>query len=364
MAANKRTAFVKAYNQLTSYKSFLYSFFTTTSQDIHNAEAIAIEVKRGTRKIAPVISEQVQRGGEIKSSLYTQKEFIPPIVAVSSSFSPGDLTKKQFGKTEYQSAEESYSAQLQVLFGERLMEMEDQVHRNPEFQAAQVFQTGKLELRDAKGNIGYTLDFKAKASHFPTVGTNWSDPASDPDADITALRRTIKKDAGVSIKHIIFGKTALENYLKNPNVKEKFDLRRIESGVFDPDEISTDADFLGDILIGTKKLAAWIYEGEYENPSNPGEILPFVEDDKVILLPDPTGTNVDFRGSWCKVPTFGDIDEKYRDLIPTNFMLDDRQFTHRLWNDKDLDLLKTEIKARPLCIPVSIDAFGCLDTAI
>jgi hypothetical protein len=365
MAADKRTAFLRAYDEILMFIPFFSSFFRTTSEDIIDAESVEIEIRRGTRKIAPVISNIAQLGGKITKTLYTRKEFIPPIVALTMDFAPGDLIEKAFGETQYQTAGRSYLSQLVIKIADKMSETERQIARNPEFQAAQIFQTGTMTLYDDNGEAAYTIDFLPKATHFPTVGTNWSDNASDPDADINALRKVIKKDSGVAIKNIIFGETALKNYIDHPDIQTKFDLRRVESGVFDPDEINPDADFLGDILIGNKRMAAWVYEGQYEDPSKASsDILEFVGTDKVILLPDPNGTNVDFRKTWCRVPTISGVDPRFADLIPSQMELADRQVTNRVWVNDEADTLNVQVKTRPLCIPVSIDAFGCLDTVI
>jgi len=365
MSQTKRTAFLKAYDEIFRHIPFLSTFFGTTPEDIVDAESVEIEIRRGTRKIAAVVSNLAQLGSKITKSLYTRKEFFPPIVAVTADFAPGDLIEKAFGETQYQTAGKSYMTQLVTKIGDKMGEAEKQISRNPEYQASQIFQTGSMTLYDDNGEVAYEIDFLPKATHFPTVGTSWSDPAADMDSDIDSLSRVIKKDSGVAIKNLVFGATALSNYLKGTNVKAKFDIRRIESGVFDPTIINPDVDFLGDILIGNKKYACWSYEGDYEDPSKASTaILPFVAADKIIFLPDANGANVDLRKVWCKAPTIGGVDPRFAGLIPTRMELDDRQVTNRVWLDDGADTLNVQVKTRPLCIPVSIDAFGCLDTII
>ncbi len=364
MAADKRTAYLQKYDELLVFIPFLSSFFITGPRDIVNAESFKIDIRRGTRKIAPVISDITQVGGKIKKSVYTQKEFTPPVVAVSGDFSPGDLIEKAFGLSEYESADEDYSMQLQANISDVMGEIDNQTMRNPEFQASQVLQTGTMDLYDDQGNVAFSIDFKPKASHFPTVGTSWSTVTADMDGDIISLYRQIKKDSGVSAGNLIFGRTALTNYLKGTNTEKKFDLTRIASGTYDPEAINPDVDFLGDILVANKRFKAWIYEGEYEDPATPGSIIPFVEDDKVLLVPDAGAPNVDFRKVWCRVPTITGVDPRFASLIPTNMSLSDRQYTARVWVDGNADTLNVELKSRPLCVPVSIDAFGCLDTII
>lgn len=361
MAADKRTAWLAAYREMIGFFPFLSTFFRTTPRDIRNAESVKIDIKRNGRKVAPVISDFTAQGGKVKRSVYSNKEFVPPIVALSGDVAPGDLTEKIFGENEYDSADESYIMQLMEILLELGVEIDGQFMRHLEYQAAQIFQTGELTLQDANGNDAYTIDFFPKASHFPTVSTSWaSTSTATPDADLRALYTQIKKDGKVNPKNIIFGENAYTYYITNTNVETKFDLRRVETGIFNPQEVNPDAMYLGDILIdGGVRVAAWKYDGYYENAA--GTILPFVGTDKVIMLPEAGGQNVDFRRVWCKVPTITGIDPRFASLVPAQINTDQSRYTTRVWTDGGTDSLNMELKARPLSIPVSIDAFGCLD---
>ncbi len=360
----KRVAFLEAYKQVSVTRPFLSNWFKTRPQDIVDAESVEIEVKRGDMRIAPVVSETSQEGGKIKRSQYTSKKMTPPTIIMSSDVAATDLEYKEFGKTKY----EQTSAEMRLMneVGESTNESDQQVIRNIEYQASQILQTGKASLHDADGKVGYDIDYKPKATHFPTVGADWADPNTNPDDDIASLSRVIKADGKVVVKHIIFGKNALKKYMDNPKTKEKFDNRRIESGAFKPEEIFPDATCLGELLIGTTYYVAWQYDALYIDPEDPDgkKLLPFVDDNSVILLPEQGGLNVDFRMPWCRVPTVTGSEDRFKHLFPSQMKLDNRQYTFRVYADYKADKLVSELKARPLCIPVSIDAFGCLDTDI
>ena len=223
MSVAKRTAFLKKYDEMFIHIPFLSTFFVTTPEDIVDAESVEIEIRRGTRKIAAVVSNIAQLGSKITKTLYSRKEFFPPIVAITADFAPGDLIEKAFGETQYETAGKSYLTQLVVKIADKMTEAEKMISRNPEFQAAQIFDSGTLTLYDDNGEAAYEIDFLPKATHFPTVGTSWSDPAADMDGDIDSLARVIKKDSGAAVKNLVFGQTALSNYLKGTNVKSKFD---------------------------------------------------------------------------------------------------------------------------------------------
>jgi hypothetical protein len=364
MAANFRTTFADSYDEKMAFIGFLSSFFITLPKYLVRSESVKIDVRRGSRKVATVVSDLTQRGSKIKKSVYSNKEFKPPTLALGTDFAPGDLTEKAFGKTEYETAQDEYVMQLMDLIMDDMTEIEKQFLRNIELQSAQIFQTGIMNLYDENGNIAYTIDFKVKATHLPTAAVDWDDPAANPDADIESLIDVIQTDSDTIIENVVFGAAALRNYLANVNVVKKFDTRRIDSGVFKPERRSADVRYLGDILIGSEYVACWKYLGRYEDPSTPeaATVLKYVDDDNVLLLPNSDGVNVDLRRYWCEVPRVTKNDAGYENILPAQLRLGDRQITPRIWENKAMDQLEIEVKARPISIPVSVDVFGCLKT--
>jgi len=365
MAVNYRTAYLEAYKEEKTFIPFLSSFFRTRPSDIRDAESVKIDVQRGTRYIAPVISNFVQHGSKIKRSQYTSKEYTPPVVALQSDFAAGDLISKAFGKSEYETEQMGYMQQLQNNIMDVMVEIENEINRHIEYQAAQVLQTASgITLYDENCVAAYTIDFLTKASHFPLVSIDWEDEDSDPDSDIYSLYRVIKQDSGADARNVIFGKDALRNYLRNAKIQDKFDIRNYAPGTVNPQDQSPDAVFLGEILIENKRFRCWSYEGEYVDPSDSSSpaTLPFVGDDKVILIPDAGSMNMDLRRVYCNAPSIGKLLGQDLGLLPATINLDNRAYTGRSWYDDDGDQAIIEIKTRPLLIPVAIDCFGCIDT--
>jgi hypothetical protein len=231
MAVNYRTAYLESYVEEKIHIPFLSTFFRTRPSDIVDAESVKIDIMRSGRRIAPVISSISQEGSKIKKSRYTNKEYTPPVVGEKGDVSNTDLIAKAFGKSEYDSAKDSYMMALQNEIMDTMKEIEKDIMRTIELQAAQILQNaGGVTLYDESGNVAFEIDFLTKATHFVTVGTNWSDQASDPDGDIIALYDVIKQDSGSDARNLIFGKTAWRNYIKNTKVEDKFDIRNIDAG--------------------------------------------------------------------------------------------------------------------------------------
>jgi hypothetical protein len=365
MATNYRTAYLESYKEEKVFIPFLSSFFKTRPSDIVDAESVKIDIQRGGRKLAPVISSLSGQGARRKSSRYTNKEFTPPVIGERADFSNTDLIAKAFGKDEYKSASETYMMQLQDNIMDTMKEIEKEINRTIEFQAAQILQNAAgLTLYDENGNVAFNLDFQVLATHFVTVGTNWSDGAADPDADLIALYDVIKRDAGADARNLIFGKTAWRNYTRNTKVADKFDIRNIDNGTIAMRDQSPDVKLMGEFVIENQRFVAWMYDGYYENPANANAVTSFVQADKVIMIPDPGAPNTDFRKVYCTVPSISKMMGQDLGIVPTNLNLDNRAYTARTWIDDNGDQLITELKTRPLLIPVSVDSFGCLDTVI
>lgn len=366
MSVEYRTVFERTYRERPIFNPFLSTFFRTGANDISDASTMIIEVKRANSGyIAPVIMDNTQKGALLKNTKYTAKEFTPPLTALGSSFGANDLITKQFGQTKYDAANQSYAMSLIKMVQDVMADIELRFNYQIEYQASQILQTGTVTLYDENGVAAYTISFQPKAAHFPTVTTSWADEDSDPDADITSLANTIRINGQVNIKNLIFGEAALNNYLKNVRTADKFDVRRYDAGVYNPQERNEDVDFLGDLLIGTKRYMCWFYRGTYKEPAAlAGTETAFVGTDNVIMLPDMNSVNLDFRKKYLTVPSLVGVDSDAAQYIPGNLNLGNRAYTVKAHINKDLDSLEIQLKNKQMLIPVSIDAFGCLDTSV
>ena len=230
-----------------------------------------------------------------------------------------------------------------------------------ELQASQVLQTGKLELKNKDGVTTYELDFKPKASHFPTVTTDWSDPAADALGDLSALGDVIKSDSGVRSTILIFGSSAWSNFQKNDDVKELLDNRRIEIGDINPMLDDTGAIYRGRIWAGNYELEMWSYDADYEDPQT-GNPVSYVATDNVVMLSEKTRLDK----TAAEVPLVKKPDSMLAPLIPNALQSRAQNqgyvLTPNVYASPDNTALFGQLYSRPLLVPVQIDGFGCLTT--
>lgn len=364
--ANIRKQFIESYIEKPIESNFLTSWFKTGPRDIVRAEEIYIDELRTNDKIAPVMTAQDERVPKIERVDYEERKIIPPKVGWGYDINTADIGGKIFGLDPFDSANYDYTRNLLLFNAEKMRYAEKSINRNIEYQASQILQTGKLDLPDMNGKSAYTIDYKPKTTHFPTVATAWSDHANaDPDKDIQNLYNLILRDGKVRAVNIIFGANAWSNYIQNAKVKDKVNLRHANVGIIDPRYLHEDADFVGEFLIGTNRFRCYVYQGFFTDAD--GKDKDFIDSDNVILMPDSASPNSDFRKIYGMVANITGVDPRIAGIVqalPNSMNLGDRAYTFRMWVNDKANSIEAELVTRPILVPVSINSFGCIKTKV
>jgi len=73
--------------------------------------------------------------------------------------------------------------------------------------------------------------------------------------------------------------------------------------------------------------------------------------------------DLDFRLVYGAIPSIGTL-PPFDQFLPDRVSVEDSvDFRPRVYADQKADTFTAEVRSRPICIPVSIDRFGCLTTA-
>lgn len=341
---------------------FLSSFFKTTEEDITDAEFITIDIERTDEEAAPVLRDVSTGAIAISEDLFTNKTVKPPVYALERALNIFDLLKRQPGDTEYENLG-NWLGKMANRVIKAWNKMFQMLKYGIEVQASQVLQTGTLSLTDDKGNVVYTLDYKPKATHFPTVTTNWSDTANAlPLEDLDALADVIRNDGLVDVADVIMGKTAFKNFIRNADVQNLLDNRRINIGEIAPRMVNMGAKFQGFISYSNYEYRIWTYNGRFKDFTTGTKTL-YLAEDKVIMLPDEM--DLDFRKVYGGIPQILDSLPSFQQFMPGRVTLPGiADFKARVYADQKAETITAEIKSRVLLMPVSIDRYGCLDTQI
>lgn len=357
MANPFATGWMMRFEQMRRPTKFLQSFFTVKPGNVFNGKKVEIDIQRFGEDVA-VILRQGKGPNLNDADIVTTKEFTPPKYGEAFPADVEELLERSAGIDPYTDAYIPYGQKLVSRLMRYYMLGMDMIARGVEMQAAQIMQTGKLLMSDA-GGVVFELDFKPKATHFPTVSTAWSNTASDKLLDLENLAKVIRADGQVNPDTLIFGATAFRYFLADAKVQDALDKRRINIGEVSPRQAEGGATFIGTIWIGAYEFQMWTYPEGYKDPAS-GTFTQYVADDKVIM----TSSNTRFDRVSARVPLPLGPDPRVAALMPGRLVSDtmDLDVTPNLWCSPNGKELFAELESRTLLIPVQIDGFGCLDT--
>lgn len=353
-----RVGWLQLFTQMRRPNAFLTRQFTVKPGGIYNGEKVAIDIQRFGEDVAIAIKKCT--GPNLNDiDIFTTKEFTPPAYGEAFPLDACELLQRMAGVDPHTAAYQDYAAALMVKLAQGFMLINDKIVRAVELQASQILQTGILTLTDAAGATVYTLDFKPKATHFPTVSVDWDNASSTKMTDLQSLADVIRADGQVDPDQLIFGDKALREFLKDDVIQAVLDNRRIEIGEVRPEFRDSGATFYGYVWIGTYRFEIWAYPGTYKHPQT-GTVTKYVATDKVIMK--SSRTRLDLTAA--KVPLPLGPDPRVEGLLPDRLSSPAEGFdvTPNLYATPNGKQIMGELESRPLLIPVQIDGFGCLDT--
>ena len=356
-----RTGWLQLFTQMRSPNSFLSRLFTMKPGGIYNGTKVSIDIERYGETVA--IAIKAFTGPHLNDfDEFTSKEFEPPAYGEAFPLNVNDLVDRMAGTDPFSAAGIEYAAAMVSKMARGFKLVDDKISRAVELQASQILQTGILTLTNSDGDTVYTLDFKPKATHFPTTGTSWSTIATaDPLADLESLANVIRSDGKIDPDMLIMGATALNNFLDNAKVQARLDNRRISIGEIRPSMVDSGATFYDHIWVGSYRFEIWTYPDTFADPQT-GNPTKYVADDKVIML--SSRTRLDMTSARVPLPVAPD--PRVAGLLPGRMSSREASFdvTPNVYATPNGKQIMGELESRPLLIPVQIDGFGCLDTQI
>lgn len=349
---------IEMYMEEAEAPMFLSGFFQTPQRNFHTSEDCEIDVIRDDEDVAIVITDLSAGGRLNEATKYTNKSFTPPIFNEMGAIKAYDLIKRQPGVDPFQ--DPNYGANALREAVKIFRRLERKIRRAIELMASQVLQTGTLTLIDQSGTSMYTLNFAPKATHFVTVGSNWSG-ASNKLLDVESLAIVVRRDGKRQPSRLIFGKNAWNYWVGDAAVQARFDKTTLNIAALAPTVRGQGATFQGFVWVGNYRFEMWTYDGWYKHPQT-GVLTPFVGDDNVIMLSD--GGRLDL--SYGAIPHIAAPDPRAMPFLPPRMSSGELglDLTTNAWITPDGKSLMVEAGTRPLTIPTAIDTFGRLDTSV
>lgn len=356
---DKRKTMLRAYRQTPNIDKnmFLTSFFKTTPQDITSSEFVTLDIVRNTEDIAPVLTDISTGAIVVSEEVFTNKTIKPPAIALKEPFNVWDLLNRQAGQTEYENP--AFQAVLAGKIQQSWKTMSDMIKRTIELQASQIMQTGVLTLYDAAGVARYSLDYFPKSTHIATAAVSWATATTDIIGDLEGLAELIRSDGLIDPTQIIMGSSAFKNFVNSNQAAKYFNKEVLNLGQLDPRMTNSGAKYQGVVHVGNYRFDIWTYNGQYRNAA--GTAVKYVSADNVIMLPDMD--DLDFRKVFGGIPVVVDSLAEVRQFMPSRVTVPGAfDFKPRVYTDEAAETTYSEIKSRPLLIPVSIDRYAMMDT--
>jgi hypothetical protein len=356
-----RTGWMQFFTQMRRPKSALTSMFEMRPGNNYAGAKVALDIERYDEDVAVVVTTCTGPNfNDISED--TTKEFTPPSYAEAVPINVCDLLSRMVGVNPFDAANTSYAAQLLQIMQRAVGLMFDKIVRGVELQASQILTTGQLTLKGADGATRYTLDFKPKATHFPTVSVAWSDTANaDPLGDLESLALEIRKNGKVDANMAILGRLALKNALANDAFQAAMDNLRIDVGAIRPEFRDSGMTFYGFVWVGNYRIELWTYDEMYKDPET-GNLVPHIGDNQVVVK--SSSTRLDFTSAEVPLPI--GPDPRVAALMPGRVV--DRSgsldVTPNVYCSPNGKTVFAELESRLLLIPTQIDGFGCITTEV
>lgn len=354
---------ISAYNQEASPTMFLSGMFRSPQENFHSSEEVELDIVRSDEDISVVIQDLTTGYRMNSTDIYTNKNFKPPIHKEAISLNAFDMIKRMPGQNPFESPDFRANIIIQMFAGMR--KVERKIRRAVELQASQVLTSGVVDLKDSNGVTLYTIDYKPKATHFPTVSNSWSGGSSTKVADLLALANVIRNDGLVDPDTLVMGEGSFEEFISDTAIQARMDTRRINVGNIGPMvKRGNGGQFRGVVEIGNYKYDIWTYGGRFKDPQT-GNKIPYIADAKVIMM----SVDSRFDATFGAIPNIGNDLGVRTSLIPelparlSNVEGGMDLFTN-VWMSNDGEQLFGGVGARPLYIPTAIDQYGCLTTEV
>ncbi len=356
---------LKAYSQMAQPTLFLSGFFQSPPENFHTTEEVEIDIVRSDEDVSIVVQD-LSTGYRMNSEdLYTNKGFKPPIHKEAIPLNSFDLIKRMPGQDPFQSPDFRANMILRMFNG--MTKIERKIRRSVEWQASQVLQTGVVTLVDSNGNALFVLDYKPKATHFPTAGVSWaSATGAQKLADLESLGEVIRDDGLSDPDQILMGIDAFENFISDSTVQARFDIRRIELGTIASAEMrGNGGTFRGVVLLGNYTYDVWTYGGRFKHPQT-GVKTQFLDPGKVVMRASSGRMDATFGA----IPNIGQMvggqNARLLSELPGRFSnsAGGMDLFTNVWLSADGEQIFGGVGGRPLMIPTAIDTYGCLDTQL
>ncbi|UHA74469.1 major capsid protein [Paenibacillus sp. 481] len=323
--------------------SFLKNTFFSGSETSVTSR-VDIDFVKGKRRLARYSSPRNLKGKEVKRDGYVTKTFTPVLINPKRVIDGDVIQKRLPGELIYSGQTEEERAAKIV--AKDIDDLDTQVSRRKEQMSSELLFSGKIRMKDDDIDEEFDYEFVNKQV---LAGTDmWSDPKSDPLAELRRRKATIRQKSSIVPNIVVFSEKTYELFITNPNVIKAMESRRIIRGEIIPRPISAAVDYVGKITeLG---LEIYVYNEWYVDPFTEEE-KPMVPDFHYLMGSSETSSYFNHGAI-----TF--IDPKSKQWV-THVA---ERVARRIVNEND-SIEEITLLSRPIPIPENIDAWYVVKVA-
>ncbi len=265
-------------------------FYTNPSTDIFPTEDILIDYKdKSGRKLAPFVHEGWKTSD--RTGFATDK-LSPARIAPTRKLTVADLIKRGYAEQLFSGKTGAQRAHDKTM--QDITELMDEVRRRYEAMAADLLVNNKYtmtyEKSDANGSgeqagdvVVSFIDTEEGNICAYTPASAWTADTANIYGDIKAMLRQFDDNGGSmnGTIDLLLGSNAADAFLRDKNIRELLDNRRMEMGEIAPQVRAQGATLMGLLNVDGILLNVIEYRETYTDAS--GKLTPFLPADQAII---------------------------------------------------------------------------------
>lgn len=239
--------------------------FALANARIQSEQGVVIDIKKGGKTLAPLVSTLSGNPVMSKDS-FSRLKFDLPIIGAAIETKAADMFKIREGMPDITTAD---ILDVFNTIRDDTATVDDAITRTEEYMASQALMTGKVTLtgKYAGGaEVSFELDFQRDPELTQILsGTDqWGNTGVSAFNSMRSFARLIAGKGSVSTNHVVMGDEAADLLLSDTDVLKKLDTRNANFGQLAPQELDSDTMYHG-YLSGIGHI--FEYNATYTNAS-------------------------------------------------------------------------------------------------
>ena len=300
------------------------------------SDLVAVDFYNGSQKLAPYCS-RFSKGTAVPREKTLTSLFSPPFIKPIRNLTADEL----YYKTAVPAANATGNRDAELMLLD-FQELDAAIGRREEWMASECLFKGTVTCVDGDtGEVVAELIYGTPTKTIPA--TLWSNPASNPLADIRGALRLVSSACGASADLIVMGKDAADAFESNTNVKDAYNKLQISAGTLDPKTVAW-----GVTLLGTYRgLPLYVDETQYLDAT--GTMRPYVPVDNVLVAASALGGTMAYAGVAQVDQAESSLNVYAGRRVPV--------VVHEALED----YRKLRLSSRPVPVPANLAAWSLLD---